>query len=230
MFARDIMSDGVMSVASTASVLEAANLLINAHVSAMPVVDEAGHMVGIVSEADLVSPQSAEKTRFFANIGSPAGAADFTTAQSCKVTEVMTRNVITATEDTPLLELARLMTAYRVKRLPVLRGGTVVGLVSRIDLLRALIAIGNSQDPQATKFNRDEELRKQVAAACQGRVWSRAKQLDVVVSAGVAHLWGIAPSDPVRKAYRAAAENVPGIKAVEVHMHVVPPRPMRVGL
>jgi CBS domain-containing protein len=215
MLARDIMSDGVMSVSSTASVLEAANLLINAHVSAMPVVDEAGHMVGIVSEADLVSPQA---------------AADLSTAQACKVTEVMTRNVITATEDTPLLELARLMTAYRVKRLPILRAGTVVGLVSRIDLLRALIAIGNSQDPQATKFNRDEELRKQVAAACQGRVWARAKQLDVVVSAGVAHLWGIAPSDPVRKAYRAAAENVPGIKGVEIHMHVVPPRPMRVGL
>jgi CBS domain-containing protein len=233
MRAQDIMSDGVLSVAADATLLEAAKLLVNCRISAMPVVNDAGVMIGIVSETDLVRAQHPERPpqHPLASIaGDPQAAAAAVRASSRKVADVMTRDVLVATEDTPLTELARLMMERRVRRLPIVRNGAVVGIVSHIDLLRALIALESPHDKDSAKFSRDGQLRKEIAAACNGRSWSLAKQLDVVVRQGVAHLWGIAPSDMVRKAYRVAAENVPGVKGVEVHMHVVPPAATRVGL
>lgn len=220
MRAKDVMSDGVMSLAADASVLEAARLLVNCHVSAMPVVDGAGRMIGIVSEADLLACTADGD-------GSTDGFLDL---GSRKVVDVMTRDVITAGEDAPVAVLAKLMTERRIKRLPILREGTVVGIVSRIDLMRALISLHSGQNGDGSKPSRDEQLRREISAACQGRNWSIARQLDVVVSGGVAHLWGVAPSDLVRNAYSVAAQNVPGVQAVQVHMHIVPPSATRVGL
>ncbi len=220
MRAKDVMSNGVMSLAADATVMQAAQLLVNCHVSAMPVVDEAGRMVGIVSEADLLGCMP----------DSDAPAAGPRDVRTLQVAEIMTRDVVTAGEDMPVAALAKLMTERRVKRLPILRDGAVVGIVSRIDLLRALISLNAAAGPDGTRPGRDDQLRREISAACQGRAWSQARQLDVVVNGGVAHLWGIAPSDLVRNAYRAAAQNVPGVSAVEVHMHVVPPSPTRVGL
>jgi CBS domain-containing protein len=216
MRASDVMSDGVLSVSANASVLEAAKLLVNCGVSAMPVVDQAGTMTGIVSEADLMGD-----------------AADYSAAYDGRptrtVADVMTRDVITASEDTPMAQVAGLMKACKVKRIPILKNGVVVGIVSRVDILRGLISLSHESEAHPT-FRRDEELRREVYAACQGRSWSLARQVDVVVNHGVAHLWGVAPTDLVRQAYRAAAENVPGIKTVEVHMHIAPPPATRVGL
>jgi len=217
MRAKDVMSDGVLSVDAEASVLEAAMLLVNCRVSAMPVVDAAGIMVGIVSEADLM-----------------ADAKDYLAARDSrptrKVVDVMTRDVVTASEDTPIAEIAGLMKERNIKRIPVLRKGAVVGIVSRVDILRGLISLSHEGDETRPALRRDEELRRKIYSACQGRSWSLAKQVDVVVNGGVAHLWGVAPTDLVRQAYRAAAGNVPGVKTVEVHMHIVPPSPTQVGL
>lgn len=220
MYARDVMSDGVMSLAADATVLEAAQLLVNCHVSAMPVVDPGGRMIGIVSKADLLScsAEGDDTMDGFAGAGSR------------KVVDVMTRDVVTADEDTPVAALAKVMTERHIKRLPILRERAVVGIVSRIDLLRALISLGSGRGREGSQPSRDEHLRREISAACQGRNWSLARQLDVVVNSGVAHLWGVVPSDLVRDAYRAAAENVPGVQAVEVHMHIVPPSATRVGL
>ncbi|MBS0525713.1 MAG: CBS domain-containing protein [Proteobacteria bacterium] len=217
MQAKDVMSDGVLSVSADASVLDAARLLVNCRVSAMPVVDQAGIMGGIVSEADLMGD-----------------AEDYVTASNGrptrKVRDVMTRNVITASEDTAIAQIARLMQEHNIKRVPILRKGAVVGIVSRVDILRGLISLSPHRDEVHSAYRRDEQLRREIYAACQGRSWSQAKQVDVVVNGGVAHLWGVAPSDLVRQAYRVAAENVPGVKTVEVHMHIVPPTATRVGL
>lgn len=231
MRARDVMSDGVLSVACDATVLEAANLLVNCRVSAMPVVDANGVVVGIVSEADLVQPKPGENPddSLLARIAEdPQAAGAHVSSAQRKVTDVMTRDVVSAGEDTPLPELARLMMDRGVKRLAILRGGAVVGMVSRRDLLRAAIALQSGHDE--AKFSRDEQLRGEVTAACRGRSWSQARQLDVVVNRGVAHLWGTVPSENVRQAYQAAAENVPGVRAVEVHMHISAPTLVRVGL
>jgi CBS domain-containing protein len=233
MRARDIMTDGVLSIAPDATVLEAAKLLLNCRVTGLPVVNKAGKMVGIVSKTDLVQAQHGHGAapRLLASIaGDAEAAAAAVRAPSRRVADVMTRDVLVAAEDTPLTELARLMMEHQVRRLPIVRNGAVVGMVSQTDLLRALIVLESPHDKDSVNFGRDEQLRKEIAAACQGRSWSLAKQLDVVVSRGVAHLWGIAPSEMVRKAYLVAAENVPGVKGVEVHMHVVPPTGVRVGL
>jgi hypothetical protein len=182
----------------------------------MPVVNEDGTMAGIVSEADVIGD-----------------AGDFVEANGTsprRVSEVMTTDVITAPEDTPLDRLAGVMKARNIKRVPILKDGAVVGIVSRVDILRGLISLSSEPGEAAVALQRDKDLRHKVYAACQGRSWSQARQVDVVVSGGIAHLWGVAPTDLVRKAYRAAAENVPGVKNVEVHMHVVAPPAMRLGL
>lgn len=212
MRAKDVMSDAILSVSSDASVLEAAKLLVNCRVSAMPVVNEDGTMAGIVSEADLIG----ETRDYVETNGAPVR----------RVAEVMTRDVITAPEDTPLDQLAGLMKARNIKRIPILKDGAVVGIVSRVDVLRGLISLSRDGADAPAILQRDKDLRRKVYAACQGRSWSKARQVDVVVSGGIAHLWGVAPTDLVRKAYRAAAENVPGVRNVEVHMHVVAPPPV----
>jgi Mg/Co/Ni transporter MgtE len=202
-------------------------------VSAAPVVDTRDTVLGMVSEADLVQPYPGERDDedlISVAAADLAAASGTIRSKTHKVADVMTREVVVAAEDTPLSELARLMTDHAVKCLPIVRNGKVVGIVSRTDVLRALVALDPNRDKDTAKFSRDERLRREIAAACRGRSWSKANGVDVLVDHGVAHLWGIAPSEMVRRAYRAAAENVPGVKAVEVHMHIVPPPALRVGL
>jgi CBS domain-containing protein len=239
MRAKDVMSDGVMSVAANATVFEAASLLVNAQVSAMPVVDEDGRMIGIVSEVDLLDRGPTEGNPHY-RAGLLSAIADqitsagaFVRANSRRVTDVMTKPVVCVEEDTPLSDIARLMGDTGIKRLPVRRGSAVVGIVSRIDLVRALISrqSGSQASPVACfPMHADDQLRRAIESAVRGRSWSLARRADVVVQDGVAHLWGVVPSDLVRQAYRVAAENVPGVKAVQSHMHVVPPVPVRLGL
>ena len=217
MRAKDVMSNGVFSVSADASVLEAAKRLVNCRVSAMPVVDETGAMTGIVSEADLM--------------GEAADYVSVSDGRSTRtVAEVMTKEVITASEETSIDQIAALMKARSIKRIPIVNNGAVLGIVSRVDILRGFISLSRKGEEADPTVRRDWELRRAIYAACQGRSWSQAKQVDVVVNCGVAHLWGVVPTDLVRQAYRAAAENVPGVKTVEVHMHVVPPSATRVGL
>jgi CBS domain-containing protein len=237
MIARDVMSDGVMSVSADATVFEAAKLLVNAQVSAMPVVDEQGIMIGIVSEADLLergasAGQTGGLLRQFAD--DVASAGTYVRANARRVTDVMTKPVICVEEDTPLSEVARLMLDTGIKRVPVRRGQSVVGMVSRIDLVRAMIsrreAVAPAPSTAALPMPVDDELRREVESAVRGRSWSLARRSDVVVQDGIAHLWGVVPSDLVRQAYCLAAEKVPGVKGVQSHMHVVPPSPVRLGL
>ena len=230
MRAKDVMSNGITSLAHDATVEEAIELLVNTGVSAMPVLDKDGLMIGIVSEADLIRRADPEAwQRELADDDATAGGATAAPANdhSRPVTEVMTKAVITVDENLPLTEVAKLMSVQRVKRLPVTRGKSVVGVVSQVDLLKALL----SRRPVTTVFAAKAEptplsagglLHGAVTAAVSGHSWSVARRGDVVVNDGVAHLWGVVPSTAVLEAYRAAAAGVPGIKSVQVHMHVLP--------
>jgi CBS domain-containing protein len=222
MKAKDVMSEGITSLTDDATVQEAIELLVNTGVSAMPVLDKDGIMIGIVSEADLIRRATPEAwQRDLADDASIAGS------HARPVTDVMTEKVITVDENMPLAEVAKLMSIQRVKRLPVTRGKSVVGVVSRVDLLKALL----SRRPAAAVFpakaeaaplSSTELLHGAVTAAVSGHSWSVARRGDVVVNGGVAHLWGVVPSTAVLEAYRDAAAKVPGVKSVEVHMHVLP--------
>ena len=224
MRAKDVMSDGVMSLGDDATVHEATELLVNTGVSAMPVLDKDGMMIGIVSEGDLVGHAKPEAW-LQKELGAEPSAASI---DSRLVTEVMTKNVITADENAPLSEVAELMSTHRVKRLPIVSGKSVVGIVSRVDLLKALLSRRPAKPVFVAKSNpaplsAGEQLRRAVVAALQGHSWSVARRADVAVNGDVAHLWGVVPSIAVLDAYRAAAAAVPGVKSVEVHMHVLPP-------
>lgn len=220
MLAKDVMSNGVTSLGFDATVHEAIEMLINTGVSAMPVLDKDDVMIGIVSESDLIrsaSPQAWQHPE--------QGEVD-----SRPVTDVMTKNVVTADASLPLDEVAKLMATHKVKRLPIVSGKSVVGIVSRIDLVKALL----SRRPASTVFaakpsdaplSSGEMLHEAVTAAIHGQSWSVVQRGDVVVTGNVAHLWGVVPSTEILEAYRAAAAKVPGIGAVESHMHVLKARP-----
>jgi len=206
MLARDVMSDGVMSIAAEATVLEAVELLVGNHVSAMPVVNADGVMIGIVSEADLIG---------HADLGTGATAGH---DRALRVVDVMTSSIVTADETASLAEVAGLMLKHRIKRVPIVRDGLVVGIVSRANLLQALVSRGDQAAPRTA----NEHLRRTVAAALEAKNWLLAQRRDLVINAGVVHLWGVVPTSELHEAYHAAAAAVPGVVAVQSHMHVLP--------
>ena len=225
MRAKQVMSKPVHTIAADASVYDAAQVLLNAGVSAAPVVDPDGKMVGIVSEADLM---------YRTEIGTVPGkswlqrlladdvliARDYIRSHSHRVADVMTKNVVTAAEGTSLGDIAILMQRHRVKRIPILRDGKIVGIVSRANLLQGLLA----REPLPSEdVAADETLRASVTAELSRHGWTSNLPTNVVAENGVVHLWGYVNSDSVKDAYRTAAENVRGVKRVENHMHVLPP-------
>lgn len=220
----EIMSPTVLSITSNATVFEAAELLVGAGVSAAPVIDAAGQIVGILSEADLIrrfeigtEPHKSFLGRLFAD--DATAAAEYTAFHSRHVKDVMTKDVVTVDENAPLGTVAELMDKHKVKRLPVVRDDEVVGIVSRSNLLQALL----SHEPLGEKISRsDDEIRRDVQAVVEQQPWRSPWTTNVVVSAGVVHLWGFVQSDPVLKAYRVAAENVAGVRKVKNHMRRIP--------
>lgn len=224
MRARDIMSTDVVCIESTASVFDAAELLLSAGVSAAPVVNPKGTVVGIVSEADLlrrVEIGTAAKKSWLARLVSSEGAAahEFVAAHGRRIADVMTREVVTAGEDTPLGELVELLERHKIKRIPIVRNGLLAGVVSRSDLLRAVL----SREPdQPVLQPTDRALRELVVAALENQPWTSKWPVNVFANDGVVHLWGFVEGEEVRKAYRVAAENVPGVRRVKNHLRGLP--------
>jgi CBS domain-containing protein len=227
MYAKDVMSSDVVSIAATATIFDAARLMVNTRVSGLPVVDENGRMVGVVSEVDLIrSSTSVAKEVGFDLLGAvesdARAAAAVEHAKSARVSEVMTKGAISAHETATLREVADLMLKHRIKRVPIVRDDRLLGIVSRADLLKALISFGapakgsTLEPPKAA----DQAIRAAVFAAVRGHDWSRALWFDAVVSKGVVHLWGVAPSNEVRQAYEDTVGRVPGVTAVTSHMHI----------
>lgn len=226
MRARDVMTEGVVCLHVNSSVFDAAELLLGTGISAVPIIDGEGAMVGIVSEADLIRraeigtmPKKSWLSRLLAN--DATSAHEFVRSHSRRVAEVMTKEVVTADEDAELGKLAALMEHHGVKRIPIVRDGMiVVGMVSRADLLRALLSQEEADglDGQPS----DDELRRAVIAALEKHGWTSTWPTNVFVNSGVVHLWGFVPGEEVRKAYRVAAENVPGVRKVKNHLRSVP--------
>lgn len=224
MHARDIMTTDVLCINAKESVFDAAQLLLGAGVSAAPVVNDQGTVVGIISEADLlrrVEIGTAAKKSWLVRLVDSEGSAahDFVAAHGRRVTDVMTREVVTAGEDEPLGGLVALLERHRIKRLPIVRDGVLTGVVSRSDLLRALL----SREPdQPVLQPTDRALRELVVAALENKPWTSRWPVNVFANDGVVHLWGFVEGEEVRKAYRVAAENVPGVRLVKNHLRGLP--------
>ena len=167
MKASDVMTVGAATIRSDASVPEAARLMLQYAISGLPVVDDAGHLVGIITEGDFLRRTETgtgrpHRPRWLEFLLGPGRLADeYVHSHSRKVEEVMTRQVVAVAEETPLDEIARLMERHRIKRVPVIRDNRVVGIVSRANLLRGLARLADAA-PAATA--NDLAIREQILA------------------------------------------------------------------
>ena len=224
MRAKDVMSTDVLTIRAETTVLEAARLLINAGVSAMPVVDQLGALVGILSEADIIRHTGGVAPTDLSDVANAARTMQ--EARLRRVADVMTRDVAIVTEDTSLHEIADLMLRRGIKRVPILRGNAVVGIVSRVDLLRALVSVGLDAYTRVAPAaeSSDEALRAAVIGVLVRMGWSDVSRSDVVISHGTVHLWGMVASSAARQSFVEAVRTVPGVETVDNHMHIGAPR------
>ena len=219
MKARDVMVSPVISVKPSCTVKEVAKTLLERRISAVPVVDDSGKLAGIVSEGDLmhraeIGTQRRHSWWLRVLTGDDALAAEYTKAHARTVADVMTRDVITASPDTPLHEIAALLERHSIKRVPIVKDSELVGIVSRANLLQALASSHKDLDIQLS----DTTIRDRILAHLNNQPWAHTLLLNVTVNGGVVDLWGITGSDAERKAIRIAAESAPGVTAVNDHL------------
>ncbi|MYZ49276.1 CBS domain-containing protein [Propylenella binzhouense] len=224
MNAADVMTKDVITVPPEMTVREAAEILLQHRISAVPVVDAAGKLVGILSEGDLVRRHEigTERRRsWWLQVFSDTSASgqDYVKSHGLRVADIMTRDVVTADESTSLAEIANRLERYGVKRLPIVRDGRVVGIVSRSNLVRALASVPISVPAAAAS---DNEIRESVMAHIRAQPWGMPWLTNASVHDGVVEIWGMVNSDDERRAIRVAAESTPGVRAVNDHMMIRP--------
>jgi len=217
----DVMTRNVISVTPDDSVEEAASLMLERRISGLLVVDRKGDLVGIVTEGDLLRRNeigTAQDRPWWMRILVSPGrqAADFTRSHGRKVRDVMTETVICVPYDAPLEKVVDLMEQHHVKRLAVTRDDRVIGIVSRSDLLRALVA--HPKQDAAGPID-DNTIRSGIQDGLQKQSWAPTTSLNVTVSKGVVDIYGTITNDDERRAICVLAENTPGVK--EVHDHLV---------
>jgi len=216
MQARDVMVRDVVTATPDTDIGEAVKLLVAHEISALPVVDGQGKLVGIISEADLIQrPEIGGDRRrpWWLEAVTPAStlADEFARARGKKVGEMMTRDVVSVTEDTPVSEIAALFERKRIKRVPIIRDGKVAGIVSRANLMQALASLVGEADESPTT---DRRIRDELLDKLKEQRWTDFGSRNVTVRGGEVHLWGLISSDSERKALTALAESTPGVTRV----------------
>jgi CBS domain-containing protein len=225
MLAQDVMTRAVLTVTPDMKLVDAAKRMLEAHVSGLPVVDDAGQLVGVLSEGDLLrrtetgtEPRHAGWVELF--LGPARLATEYVHTHARYVREVMTETPITVAEDTPLSDVVKLMERRHIKRVPVVRGAALVGVVSRADLVRLFIKkIEATPEASAT----DGAIRDAVRAELTHSKWASAHNVTVTVQDGVVTLEGVLFNEALRPALCVIAENTDGVKSVEDHMVWVEP-------
>jgi CBS domain-containing protein len=230
MRAMDVMTTNVITVGPNTSVQEVATLLSERGISGVPVVDAQDRVVGIVSEGDLLhrvetgTERRVQRRRswWLDRIGSDEDLArDYVKSHGRTVKDVMTREVISVTDTTELADIATLLETKMIKRVPVVRDGKLVGIVSRANLVRALAAAGAQMTTEAA--GDDRTIRAKLLAELKGQEWVHAWAADIIVRDGVVHLWcSDDRPEEERQALRVAAENIPGVRGVEAHIVPAP--------
>jgi CBS domain-containing protein len=240
MRAGDVMTAQVLTVKPDASVREVAALLSERGISGVPVVDGTGRVVGIVSEGDLLHRTEIGTERrpkrhrsWWLNSLASDVASDYVKSHGRKVEDVMTRNVISIDEATELADVAVLLEANGIKRVPVITDGKLVGIVSRANLIRALAASESAPTAFSAKDEeiiqdrvQDELIRKRLLDELSKMKWAEGVwAADVIVKDKTVHLW-VTEDQPLsqRQALRVAAESITGVSRVQEH--VVPGAPI----
>ena len=220
---RDVMTRNVITVKPEESILIAARQMLQHRVSGLPVVDATGALVGIVTEGDFLRRgeigTARRRPKWLEFVIGPGRLADeYVRSSGRKVAEVMTPDPSTIDEDAPLESVVELMERRRIKRLPVVRNGRLVGIVSRANLMHALASLAGTAPPPAIG---DAAIRERALAALAPHNW--AFGVNIVVKNGSAELWGTITDERERQACIVAVENVAGVKAVHDHLVWVEP-------
>jgi CBS domain-containing protein len=214
----EVMTSGVATVRADAPITEAIALMEARRVSGLPVVDAYGRLVGVLTEGDLLrrietGTAGQKRARWLDLLLGPGrSAGEYVRTHSRRVEDLMTREVATVTERTPLEDVVALMERKHVKRVPVVRDGELVGVVSRADLVRAL---GHALKTAAMGGTVDAALRERLQANLRAQSWFPARDVSIAVKGGVVTLEGIVGDERTRAALRVAAQNVAGVATVE---------------
>jgi CBS domain-containing protein len=226
MKAADVMSRNVFSIPPEAPLMQAVRIMLQHHISGLPVIDHERHLVGIVTEGDMLRRVEIGTQRNRARwleflIGPGRLASEYAHACGRNVHEVMTTEVRTVAESTPLADIVKLMERHRIKRVPVVdHEGKVTGIVTRANLLRALASVAREIHPVSAD---DQTIRDQLVAELNRQPWAPVALVDVAVRNGVVQLWGAVTDERQRTALKVAAENIAGVKKVEDHLAWVDP-------
>lgn len=221
----DIMTLGAATVYPDTPVLEAARLMLHHGISGLPVADRDGRLIGMVTERDLLRRAETgtehQRPRWLIFLMDPAARAeDYVRSHGRRVADVMTNTPESVSPDAPLTDAVELMERRGFKRLPVVRDGKVVGIVSRANFLR-LLARRLEDAAQATA--EDMEIRQRILDEVDRQGWASKGALDVAVNAGKVELDGIVEDERVRDAIRVLAENQPGVTEVAERLRVQRP-------
>ena len=224
--AADVMTSDVVSVEPDTPVRDIAELLYSRRISGVPVVEN-DQVIGIVSEGDLVGhvaaigePRRSWWLSLFAD--ESLSARDYAKTHGRTARDVMTASVVSVEETATLAEMARLVERHRIKRVPVLRDGKLIGIVTRGNLLQGLATL-KAELPKSVD---DATIREELVAELRNQPWAHLLAEDIVVENGVVHLHGTVRTEDERRALRIAAENVRGVRSVEDHLMIWTPPPI----
>ncbi len=221
---KDVMTGNVISIGANEPVVKAARLMLQNRISGLPVLDQEGELAGIVTEGDFLRRSELgtqrQRPKWLEFIVGPGRLAnDYVHSSGRKVEEIMTPDPYTVAEGDALEHVVEIMERRHIKRLPVTRGGRMVGIISRANLMHALASLARELPAPA---GGDAAIRQTILTALGKQHW--APHINVVVKNGVAELWGIVMDERERQGLVVAAENVPGVK--QVHDHLVWVEPM----
>jgi CBS domain-containing protein len=225
MKALDIMTPRVVTIRSDATIGEAIRVMLQNRISGLPVVDQAGNLVGIVTEGDFLrraeDKTEKQRSRWLEFLLGPGRlASDYVHTHGRLVREVMTKDVATAGEYEPVENIVQMMEKRRIKRIPIVRGNKIVGVISRANLLHILGRLVADAQPAAQS---DTEIRSRILAELDKQSWAPNTALNVLVHDGVVELKGAIFDERQRAALKVVAENIPGVKQVRDHLIWIEP-------
>jgi CBS domain-containing protein len=217
MQAKDVMTAKVVSVSKDTPVHEVVGLLLKYRISAVPVIDEARQVLGIVSEGDLLRPEGTSHHRarqpWWLTAVLASQGLNYDTLRGRTAGDVMTRDVYSIDEEASLSEIAELLERRHIKRVPVLRNGKLVGIVSRANLLHGLAStIIEHHEPGAAK---DRQLRTGLTKLLRDKQELDGVLINVTVRDGNVRLWGTVDNSQEAALAESAAKSLAGVKSVE---------------
>jgi CBS domain-containing protein len=216
MKAADAMSRDLLTVTPDSTIASAIELMIEHRVSGLPVVTRDGQVAGVITEGDLLRrPETGtdvSHSLWRALLGSPGREAEeYARAHGRQVGEVMSRGIVSAPPDVDLAGVVSLMEAHHVKRVLILERDRLVGIITRADILRALLQeLSDSPDPGTN----DQEIRQRFRTALQELRWAPRATVTGSVTNGTLTLEGVILDPRERGALHVIAENIPGVRRV----------------